>query len=485
MPNTIQCLPGRQVLNYYTCLRFLKRNWRSLLLPVIIASFGLFSLNSAAIAHGPSSSPGHHKKPVTPPPAPPPKTVNLSAFGAVGNGSTDNTAAIRRAMAAAGKGGTVIIPPGSFAFSEVIVVNNVNLAGTANFTSRLIPTNVNNSALELTGNASLSNFSLAEAYNSQTNGNTPASSGIWIEGATGAITNVSVNCNICYIHQAKNFKISNLWVGNILNIGITIVGCENLTIDKSTVSPEWGPTMSIAGGVSGLTVSNTQLNGGKAVSCSGSMTNCSFINNVFNTNGLTIPLPSIAQTISNLTIKGNDFYNSAPAISIIGYPGISTVSNLTISGNTASINAAYSTWGICLENVLSCTVTGNKFSNYYLPGVSLFGCLNAQVTGNSFVKLGSEAIYATFSDVFPKVSPSLTIANNNMANCCTGYGGGGIIYVGAPLPNQPIAKVSILDNADTGPANQASYYIYCLCPGAKVSGNTIAASPPPPNNLVP
>jgi len=58
----------------------------------------------------------------TPPPSPPASsvTVSVTAWGATGNGITDDTAAITNAIAAAGVGGTVLFPAGTYLISSSI-----------------------------------------------------------------------------------------------------------------------------------------------------------------------------------------------------------------------------------------------------------------------------------------------------------------------------------------------------------------------------
>jgi len=56
-------------------------------------------------------------------------TFNVLSYGAVGNGSTDNTAAFRRAVDAcnAAGGGTVVVPSGTYVTGAIYLKSNVNL----------------------------------------------------------------------------------------------------------------------------------------------------------------------------------------------------------------------------------------------------------------------------------------------------------------------------------------------------------------------
>jgi hypothetical protein len=65
-----------------------------------------------------------------PPFTPAPLNITAAPFGAVGNGSTDNTAAINAALAAGkAQGRRVFVPPGTFAYSGVLNATDVFIFG--------------------------------------------------------------------------------------------------------------------------------------------------------------------------------------------------------------------------------------------------------------------------------------------------------------------------------------------------------------------
>jgi hypothetical protein len=71
----------------------------------------------------------------------PDKVFNVREFGAVGNGIRDDTAALRKALVAAGEagGGTVFVPPGAYAIRATLwVPSHVTLAGAGPQSSRLV-----------------------------------------------------------------------------------------------------------------------------------------------------------------------------------------------------------------------------------------------------------------------------------------------------------------------------------------------------------
>jgi len=56
------------------------------------------------------------------------QVFNVKAYGAVGNGSTDDTDAIQAAMAAATSGGIIYFPPGTYIISETLNITANNIA---------------------------------------------------------------------------------------------------------------------------------------------------------------------------------------------------------------------------------------------------------------------------------------------------------------------------------------------------------------------
>lgn len=56
-------------------------------------------------------------------------TYNVMSYGAVGNGITDDTTAIRNTITAAGVGGTVLLPRGTYRISNSLTLDRVHLLG--------------------------------------------------------------------------------------------------------------------------------------------------------------------------------------------------------------------------------------------------------------------------------------------------------------------------------------------------------------------
>lgn len=87
------------------------------------------------------------------PPAPSADALNVLSFGANGNGSFDNTTALRNAFSAgAAQGKTVFIPAGNFNHSGVLTISSCAVLGTGD-SSVLYGTDVNNTSIFMKGQA--------------------------------------------------------------------------------------------------------------------------------------------------------------------------------------------------------------------------------------------------------------------------------------------------------------------------------------------
>jgi hypothetical protein len=128
-------------------------------------------------------------------------TVSLSNYGAVADGVTDNLAAINRAIAAAGAGGTVNIPAGKFAYRGVIRITSVKLIGAGSSSSILYALDYANESIFMYGNG-------PEVRNLQLTGvQSPSRMDPW---ETEHIT----------VFGASNFVIDNVYIEGAAGAGI-------------------------------------------------------------------------------------------------------------------------------------------------------------------------------------------------------------------------------------------------------------------------
>jgi Pectate lyase superfamily protein len=119
----------------------------------------------------------------------PPNSINVADYGAIGNGTTDDTQALQNAFnAAAAQGKSVYIPPGTYNHSGTLSVNGVNVTGSGSQTM-LVATNPSEEAIKLGSNSSLSNvetFTSASTRDSQ-----PDEAAVDVTGSNDTVSNVT------------------------------------------------------------------------------------------------------------------------------------------------------------------------------------------------------------------------------------------------------------------------------------------------------
>jgi Pectate lyase superfamily protein len=144
--------------------------------------------------------------------------VHLSVrdFGAVGDGNTDNTAAIQAAVnrCIALNGGVVYIPPGIYKISAAIVVNSlvsVSFVGTG-YSSAIVQTSAGANSFTITNS---NGFQMSQLYIVANPGST---------GAAVAVSR-SQNFSLSDLYIDKHTTGLDLWSGTALNIYYTVARC--------------------------------------------------------------------------------------------------------------------------------------------------------------------------------------------------------------------------------------------------------------------
>ena len=154
-------------------------------------------------------------------------TYNIKAYGAIGNGSTDDTTAINAALTAAGTagGGVVFVPEGTYIISDDIQIpSKCSLIGQG---AGSIIKWKNNIATDYTvcirnsnhsgGNSKITIKNLALDGNSANN--TKKLFGIWLKNVTGGIISdiwgYNSSCWTIRINECDEIKASNLDIRNL------------------------------------------------------------------------------------------------------------------------------------------------------------------------------------------------------------------------------------------------------------------------------
>jgi hypothetical protein len=282
-------------------------------------------------------------------------TCSITSSGAIGDGTTDNLAAIQNAFNnAAANHCIALVPAGTFAYSGNLTATGIAIAGVG-AASKLKPLSLRNEAIIMTGGGgSISNLVMVSAASSRLL--SQESGMIWIKDAENYyIENVLIDNSSSTGVMSENSHggyILNNTVQNTLADSITqTLGSYNVTVIGNRIlnSGDDGVSNNSYVGdpsaVHAITVQgNTVLHnkGGRGIEVSGGA-NISFTGNyVDNLDGYTdMYIASEAefntQSVSNITVTGNSFQDGGPnqgsAIIYNSQAGATTISNVTIHGN--------------------------------------------------------------------------------------------------------------------------------------------------------
>ena len=167
-------------------------------------------------------------------------SVSVTSEGADATGVADSTNAFNAAIAAAGSGGTVWIPPGTYNIPGHIMVNNVTLAGAGMWYSTITgtaPGIYGNSAPNPSTNVHLQNFAIFGNVQERDDS-------AQVNGIGGAMSNSTV---------------SNIWIEHD-KVGAWMDGpMNNLTFSGMRIRDTTADGINFHGGVTNSTVTNSDI----------------------------------------------------------------------------------------------------------------------------------------------------------------------------------------------------------------------------------
>ena len=341
---------------------------------------------------------------------------NITSYGAVGNGSTDNTTAINKAFAAAKTAGcSVEIPAGTFNYSNVLVANAIKVFGLGS-TSILQATNTSDEAFELEGSSpAVSNLVLLGTGTTRTTA--PQSSMIWVNGATNyTINNVVINGGSCtgiWDEGGSTGTEENVLVENTLADAITNTnGANNISEHNNLVINSGDDGMSNNSYTTdGNTVNHITINQNtvlrpptaRGLEVSGGNT-ITFSNNyvdVENSAGVADMYISSetssyqTQTSTNVTVTGNTFVHGGPnqgTVLLWAQDAANTVSNVTLNGNQLYDTLTFTGVQVTGAGTLSNDLIENN--NAYINPVSFYSN-SATGSGNSITQTNNTTFATT------------------------------------------------------------------------------------------
>jgi len=167
-------------------------------------------------------------------------SVSVTSEGADPSGSADSTSAFNAAISAAGAGGTVWIPPGTYNIPGHIGVNNVTIAGAGMWYSTVAgtaPGFYGNSAPSPSTNVHLQNFAISG--------------------------NVQDRCDSCQVNgiggALSNSTVSNIWIEH-MKVGAWMDGpMTGLTFSGMRIRNTTADGINFHGGVTSSTVTNSDI----------------------------------------------------------------------------------------------------------------------------------------------------------------------------------------------------------------------------------
>jgi hypothetical protein len=167
-------------------------------------------------------------------------SVSVTSEGADPTGVNDATSAFSAAISAAGPGGTVWIPPGSYNIPGHISVNNVTIAGAGMWYSTIIgtaPGFYGNSAPSPSTNVHLQNFAISG--------------------------NVQDRCDSCQVNgiggAMSNSTVSNVWIEH-MKVGAWMDGpMTNLTFSGMRIRDTTADGINLHGGVTNSMITNSDI----------------------------------------------------------------------------------------------------------------------------------------------------------------------------------------------------------------------------------
>lgn len=335
------------------------------------------------------------------------ETVSVKDFGAVGDGVTDDTAAIQAAIDAAPTGGSIVFPTGTYSVASIITLkSDISLIG---YGAKLIRTGSNDHILSANFVDNLKNVHIEGlSFDYDQSSGVSIISNFLVElvgGNTLIAENLSIiNCNF-YRSPSAAFKIQNARYVNIQGChfeecddnGVYTLGCDYVTVSNNTFLNNSGRSIML------LVTSNSVIS-----------------NNVVRANQTAFYEAIGMQGGNNVTISSNSIDGLSVAnsrgIVVMEYEADATVEpyNITVIGNVIK-NCPNK--GILIQNN---QVGGDIAHEVVVANNSIYTC----GTGIEFVRATNIAVSGNFVDQcsfhgidVDSTSSKIKIKNNAVTDC--------------------------------------------------------------------
>lgn len=316
--------------------------------------------------------------------------VKDSAYGAIGDGVTDDTTAIQAAINdVQDDGGIVYFPPGDYKITSELLISlsvgsgGIILEGAGQNASVLVPTTLTQNCIHIKSYEPVAIRDLA-IYSSVTK---TAGAGIYVEGPISDATKANLNSNFenlnisnqydgFYFTEAAYWKIDHCRIGEAINYGVYIENSVNVDEGDSQI-------------VNSLIVQkdSNSINAVYYKSSGGLKFVCSKINGF--KKGLNLQVPDGAVT-AVLVISGSSIENCTEHGLYLTRNGTTgTFDYITITGNEF-FNSDFNI-EIPTASIRKGVICGNIFGIKSVAGVAI-QCTDTtglSISGNSFIGNGS------------------------------------------------------------------------------------------------
>jgi parallel beta-helix repeat protein len=372
--------------------------------------------------------------------------LNVKNYGAKGDGKTDDTAAIKKTIAAAKVGDTIYFPIGNYLHSTYLSFKSILVTGDGATKSFITATSTYNGALQFLGSkVSISKVCVQYAHPSDSIAY--LANGIWINQVTtftvNSVTVRNVSANGVSVGKSHSGTISASRISSPTETGVFLADSTNMNVSQNTF-----PLTSTAVYVNNsntitspqnITIASNHIQnssgytGTPAIYVVG-LNHCSITNNSVNNNiwgGILVQGDNIAGfgKTSYVTVSGNTFSNCALLGNIYvessndGSPSpVLTVTQVSITNNTMKTNnPSFSiiTIGDIPDTMSGVTISQNDVENVpTAPGIYVDNTGNATVTNNTIKQTGFGSIW-----LGPGNNGAFVVDSNTMQDCGPNSGG--------------------------------------------------------------
>jgi hypothetical protein len=483
--------------------------WHRILLIAVACAFSY--LGNPSKAYGQSVPPGY---------------VNVMDYGATGDGQTDDSAAIIKAIqSASARNLGVYFPNGNYLHMKSLPVN-VSLQGASSWAVLIAGDPNNGCGLVVQGNnLTFTNLAFDDVTYYDITKNP------W-QLPFPADPTQGIQTNAITIQSSQSISLNNVWCRDLRSYGLLILQSQNVVVNNFNsggfLHRGAGGGIVIANSnnvqvtncqlaINGVSISGVQYSQNLSINHNSfyasailglRVKSSQFNYNVFSdqVNGPGLNIEFAWGPIVDVEIKGNQFsippnqpwdptdqYPYAIVFVNLDYYGAFLFNGIDISDNT--IDGVGSEICILFYGVFTnVSIKNNKINHieqrlggYPSAGIVMLNTINAVIAQNTMTDIDGTAITFTEDPRFPQTC-SVLVSGNTLKNCCRSaipnitpppnavmqFSAGA--YTGG---NPVFTNNTYLGNDDPGGGDQGSpdYFIYCDQPGATANGNAAGTLP--------